>query len=137
MIGAFYEIIGSHYPEVLNDEENMAINSNKFLPIIIKSASFDDYKPNQGRSKEFFTLKSDKYTESETFAIKIRAIDFNNNAGQWSSILIVKLTPTVSLSANMRHITIDDLLSKQKLKNSSDSKESFYSRFLIGFASNF
>lgn len=105
------------------------------MPITLKSASFDDYKPNPGRSREFFTIKSDKYTKNETFAIKIRAIDFNNNAGPWSSVLIVKLKPTVVFSHNLRNITEEDLISKQKLKNSVEPKEGFYNKFLIGFAS--
>ena len=132
--GALYEIQASHDPNVLNDEENLALNSHKLLPIALKTASFEDYKPNQGRSREYFTINSEKYNEIETFAIKIRAIDFNNNAGLWSPVLIVKLKPTVVFSRNLRNISNEEIYSKQKLKNGSEPKESFYSRFLIGFA---
>jgi hypothetical protein len=118
----------------LNDEESQVFNSHKLLPIALKTASFDDYKPNQGRSREYFTINSEKYTENETFAIKIRAIDFNNNAALWSPVLIVKLKPTVVFSPNLRNISNEEIYSKQKLKNTSEPKEGFYSRFLIGFA---
>jgi hypothetical protein len=132
---ALYEILAAYDTNVLNDEYNSAINSDKFLPITLKSASFQNYKPNQGRSREFFTIVSDKYTKGDTFAIKIRSVDFSQNAGAWSPVLIVKLNPTIKLATNLRHITTEDLTATQKkLTSSGEAKESFYSRFLIGFA---
>lgn len=76
------------------------------LPISLVSASFKDYKPNQGGSREYFVLNTDIYSSGEDIVgIKIRAADASGNLGQWSNLVTIKLNSNLKFSANVKPAT--------------------------------
>lgn len=110
--------------------EHVEEEKRNYLPIVIESSSFENLKPNSGREKEYFVLKTDIYNQ-KTFSIKIRAIDFSNNAAPWSQILTVKINPKISLSAQLRHYSSDSIVVEKK--DPANPRTDLYSNFFVGF----
>ena len=110
--------------------EQVEEEKRNYLPILIESSSFENLKPNSGREKEYFVLKTDIYNQ-KTFSIKIRAIDFSNNAAPWSQILTVKINPKISLSAQLRHYSSDSIVVEKK--DPANPRTDLYSNFFVGF----
>ena len=110
--------------------------SDEIIPIKLHQSSFEDYVPNQGGSEEWFSINIDTINQN-TFSIVVRAIDSNNNIGDWSQILTVKTDKVFILAPQLRHYYHVEVKS-EFLENKllvEESKENFYwniINFIIG-----
>lgn len=105
---ARYELKAAYDPQFLliNDDieyknENTSEEHHSLLLEIV-SSSFNNLTPNRAGYKEEFQFRIDKFKSQKTISLKMRAIDFGENYGEWSPILTIKLDKTVVLSSNLR-----------------------------------
>lgn len=115
---ARYEIKASYEPEHLfiNDDlnykssvvdvlpisNNTATEEHHTLLIEIVSSTFTNLAPNIAGFKENFQFRIDKFKSQKTISLKMRAVDFNENYGDWSPVLVVKLDKEVTLARSLR-----------------------------------
>jgi hypothetical protein len=68
------------------------------------SASFKDYKPNQGGAREHFVLNTDIYSSSEDIVgLKLRAVDASGNLAPWSNMVVIKLNGKIKFAPQLRN----------------------------------
>ena len=135
----------SYDPQVLHDfdyfteEENQDASSlklieNLMVPLEIQSSSFVDLTPNQGGYEEHMTF-SIKNLKEDSISLKIRAVDRNNNYGEWSPVLTVKLNKIVKLSKGLKHYSKSQESQFLKTEEEPVEEKSFYWQlfiFLVG-----
>jgi hypothetical protein len=153
---AFYDIKAMNDPAILQEFEDIEYDPDELrklsdvdslsqnhplfdylLPLNITSSSFDNFVPNQSGTPEHFLIDlTDLALQYYSICIKMRAIDLNGNKGEWSHVMVIKLSNKIKLAKNLRHYKSEmgaklNYIKQRDRNQGSSSRESLYWKTII------